>query len=638
MAKLSDKDAFLLQMRTNYDRAITADQEERDLALEDLNFKNGDQWDEAVKKERQAADRPCLTTNRLPGFSDLVTGQIMMNTIGIKVRPVDGDSDPETADIMGGIIRNIESISSANTIYNECVDSSVNCGRAFFRILTQYADDNSFDQEIVEENIPNQFSVTWDPSAKKSNLSDAAWMFISDEMTRDAFNEKYPKAAPIEFPNDNSDLSEWTTRDMVKIAEYWIKRPKKKTIYQLEDGKTVEKVGKKDKVVNERIVDSYEIVWHKVSGNDILEGPQVWAGKYIPIVPVWGKITNIGNKRKMRGIIRFAKDPQRIYNYWRTAYTELISMMPKQPYILTEKQIEGHEDMWSVSHLKLQSHLLYTPDTLAPGRPVRETPPQMSSGISDQLEFSVDELKATTGIYEASLGQRSNEVSGIAIEKRQNQGNISTFHFQQNLSDALAYAGRILIDLIPKIYDTARVVRIIGDDDAEKFVMINSNIDPKTGEETDNIFNDLSLGKYDVVATTGPGYLTQREEAVEHMMDLIKVYPDIAPVIMDQVVKHLDFPGALEISDRLKKIVPPGIIEDDEDAEGQQQQQGMEQQPMPEKEQQLDPTMEVKLAQEQVKLEQEQAKLEIMKVEIKIKELEADNKLHEATSASTEPK
>ena len=619
MPEKSNEDEILAEARKRFQLAHDADSESRDEALDDLRFINGDQWPEEVKKERIEELRPCITVNRLPGFIDQVVGDQRQNRPGIKVRAFDSYSDPEKAEIFEGIIRNIESISDAETIYDNSFETGTSCGRGFFRVLTEYSGDDSFDQDIKIKRIANPFSVYWDPSAQEIDLSDAKWQFIVDKISREDFEEAFPGKAVIDFEEATGDMQSWVWEDSVRIAEYWRKTPVEKTIYQLDDGNVVDEIIKDMEVIRERTVKTHKIEWMLISGNEILAGPNVWAGKYIPIIPVWGKEINVDGKRILRGLIRFAKDPQRMYNYSRTASTEVMSNAPRVPYMVTAKQIEGYENIWNMVHKKNLPYLLYNPDPQNRGAaPKRETPATIPTGIIQEIKLTSDEMKQTTGIFEASLGEKSNETSGRAILARQREGDTATFAYIDNLARAQRYLGKILIDLIPKIYDTEQIVRVLGLDGSSKFMPINYTTDPDTGDALDEIMNDLSVGRYDVTVTVGPSYNTQRMEASDTMMKFVQSFPDAVPVIGDLIAKAMDWPDSDEIAERLKALLPPEIKETISQEGKEIPEEGVVEQPMPEQmqeEQQPNPV-------EVLQVEQEAAKLEGLEIENRKKEVE----------------
>ena len=561
-----DQRDFLRQARERFERAWAAERENRIEALDDLKFRAGEQWPENVKSERQAASRPTLTINRMPQFIRQVTGDIRQNKPAIKVRPVDGNSDPALARTISGIIRHIEQASDAAVAYNTAADGAATCGIGHFRIVTEYADDDAFEQDIRIRRIRNPFAVYWDPDAEALTREDARWCFVTERLPLEDFKARWPEASPVWFETNEArdELDRWWDGETVRIAEYWVKEPVTKKLALLESGETVslDGLGKKAvaalPVVRTREVETHKVVHYLLNGAEILEGPHDWAGRYIPVVPVCGEEVHIGDRVVRHGIIRYAKDPQRLYNYWRTTAAESVALAPKAPWLLTPRQLEGQKAKWESANKGNPPYLLYNPDPSAPP-PQRTVPAHPPVAMFQEAQIAVDDLKAVTGIHDASLGAQGNETSGRAILMRQRVGDVGTFVYIDNLARAIRHAGRILVDLIPRIYDTERTVRILGEDDNETFAVINQ---VALGPDGPVVLNDLSAGKYDVEVVTGPSFSTKRIEAAESMMAFVQAVPSAAALISDLIARNMDWPGAEAIAERLKRALPPGVATD----------------------------------------------------------------------------
>lgn len=555
---MSDKREELCRERFKIAREAVA--EDREEGLDDQRFHAGiDQWPEAVRRDRESDGRPTLVINRLPSFVDQVIGDARQNKPSIKARPAK-DGTTELAEVYEGLIRNIEYTSRADQAYDTALESVAICGFGAFRITTEYADDDVFEQDIIIKRIVNPYTVLFDPTCQEADYSDAEYCFVYESLGREEFDEKYPNAdmSGIEEAVGTGQES-WFIDDKVLVAEYWYKQKTKKTIYQLEDGSVVDVLPKGQESVRSREVEAHKVMQCVVFGGGELTEPTEWAGKYIPVIGVQGKELNVDGKRMLRGLVRYAKDPQRMYNYWRTAATEAIALVPKAPFLVTPEQIEGHEAQWLDANTKSFPYLLYNsmPNS---GSPQRQQAATIPTAMVQEAQICVDEMKAVTGIHDASLGNQGNEKSGKAIIARQRQGNIATFAYIDNLSRAISHAGRILVDLIPKIYDTERIVRTLGLDGKEKPVSINTLVyDEETGQYV--LSNDLSVGKYDVVVETGPSYSTKRAEASESMVQLMQALPQVGQVASDLIVKAMDWPGSDDIAKRLEKSLPPGLAE-----------------------------------------------------------------------------
>jgi hypothetical protein len=393
----------------------------------------------------------------------------------------------------------------------------------------------------------------------------------------------------------------WQTDDKIRVAEYWKKVPVEKTLVQLEDGQTVELdklrhmeqlMGLKVPYVRHRTVETHEIKQYLISGADVLEGPFDWPGKYLPQVPFIGSEVPVESGTYRYSLIRFARDPQALYNYARTAAGESIALAPKAPYMVTARQIGKFQDQWSTVNTKNRPYVMYEPDERAPGPPKREHPPEPPVALMNEALTAAEDMKGTTGIYDASLGGKSNETSGIAINQRQVQGDTANYHYQDNAQRSLEHLGRILIDVIPSIYDTERIIRILGEDDAEEFIEINKTVgmDPMTQRPI--MLHDLSASRFDVRVRIGRSADSKRLETASAMLDFLKAFPEAAPFVGDLVAKNLDFPGADQIAKRLRNMVPPQALVDPDNPEAPQPPDPM-----------ADPAMQAQMAELQAKVE-----------------------------------
>jgi len=554
-----------------------ADRDNREAAYDDLHFLSGDQWDSRAKAERFLARRPMVTINKMGQFVRQVTGDMRLNPIGINVLPVDDEGDVDKAEIFEGLIRQIEYHSGATHAYAHAFECSAGVGIGHFRINTAYAQDSVTDQDILIERIMNPLAVVWDAGSVKIDRSDAKHCFVTDLIPLRVFKKKYPDASIDDFPhNDLNDNAYWRSGEMVRIAEFWQLAPYQRTLALYTNGETrdITGISKRNRqflpIAAERTFEDYRVKQSIVSGSEILTGPNDWAGKYIPIVPAIGAEIPLDESVIRHGIIRPAKDPQRMYNYMRSAQAEIIGQQPRAPFVLTVEQVKGYEEQWNTANTSPRPWLPYNSDPKAPGAPQRLAPPVASQAMWQEAQIANDDMKATTGIYDASLGARSNETSGRAILARQREGDVGSYHYFDNFKAAIKRAGDILIDLIPKIYDAPRTVRIIGADEGEpQYVQVNQPaFDPTQMVET--TLNDLSVGKFDIRVSAGPSFSTRREEAREGMLAATQANPMLWQVAGDILVKAFDWPYAKEISERLKRTIPPQITGDEDAMKAQQ--------------------------------------------------------------------
>lgn len=555
-------DGVLSEAVDRYTLAWDQEQWNISAAMDDLRFVAGEQWPDEVTNERRRDGRPMLTANQLPQFINQVTGDIRLNTPSIKVRPAGSKATKEIAEVFTGLIRNIEAQSQAQDVYVNASVSAARCGWGIFEIVTQYADDDTFEQDIRIKYEPSPLGVLFDPDAREADKSDAKWAFRIIRLTYQEFKRLYPEAAVTTWDQAkplNTGVIWFDAREMA-IAEYWKKVPVKKKIGQLQNGMVVcmeDYDGKMGKPVFEREVETNKVEKYILTGAEVLEGPFEWAGKDIPLIPVVGEEVNVGDRTVRHGLVRFAKDPQRMYNYHITTATEVHALAPKAPFILTTQQVKGHEKMWRSANRKNLPYLIYNPDPKTPGAPQRSSPSTDISSSVALAESAVQDLYRTTGIYPSALGAKSNEQSGKAILARQREADVGTYLYVDNLARAIAYCGRQLVDLIPKIYDTEREVRILEADGTEDMATIN-----EVSMAENVINNDITVGKYDVVVDTGPSFSTKRAEASQAMMEFVRGAPETAPIVMDIIARAQDWPYADQFTERLRRALPPGI--DDE--------------------------------------------------------------------------
>jgi hypothetical protein len=572
-----DKDDAHAAAMREYEEVWTADLSNRDASVDDQKFylghaSGGSQWDDKARQEREAAGRPCLELNALPATVRQLTGDLRQDTPEIKVLQAGGGATPEIAKIYNGITRHIQSVSDAKAAYITGAEGAAVAGQGGWRVVVQYSNDDGFEQDIRIQRIRDPLAIMVDPYCREADRSDMRYAFVVEDVPVSQFKRDYPDASvsPLDAPL-SSALNGWMDGDTVRIAEYWCRKPVKKTLYLMPGGSVVEAQNGKPPTgfLKQREVESHKIVSYMMSAHEMLSGPHEWAGKYIPIVFVSGDETTINGVTHRRGMVRDAKDPQRMYNYTRSAAAEAIALQPKAPWLVTPDMIAGYEDTWDAVGRENLPWLPYIPDPKAPGmKPERMQPALAQAGFDTQAAIAADDIKRVTGIYDASLGARSNETSGVAINARQREGDTTTYLYIDNLARGIRYTGKIIVDLIPKIYDTDRIVRTLAEDGEEALTKINARTDDDGNPVEDGKrWNDLSVGEYDVVVVTGPSYATRRQEAAAGMIDLVKAAPQVMAVAGDLLVKNLDTPGAPEIAERIKRTIPPQILGEEAMAE-----------------------------------------------------------------------
>ena len=553
--------------------ANEADQMNRSEALEDLKFAAGDQWPVEIQNSRVLEARPCLTVNKVDAYCRQITNQMRQQRPRIKVHGMNTESDAKMAQIIQGICRHIEVQSDADQAYDKAGDFAVRMGWGYWRVTTKYTRDDSFDQDIYIEQIDNPFTVYFDPNSSQPDGSDAEKVLITTVIPKKVFKKMYPNAEidqGFTMRGTGDQNSEWIMKEDIRLAEYFYTERKAIKLCLLSDGTSVEESDLPPQevldasgitILDKR--DSYkkQIRWCKLTAMQVLEEGE-WAGKYIPIVPVYGQETVVEAKKKRFGLVRMAKDPQRMYNFWQTSLTESVALAPKAKWLLAEGQDEGHENEWAQANIKSMPVLRYK-QTDIDGKPApvpqRLQPEPPPTGVMAAAQSMTTDLMQVVGIFDPAQLPTGN-LSGKALQGQQQQVDMTNFHYYDNLTRSIRQTGRIILDLIPKIYDKERVMRIIGDDGKPEILTINQYGQDEEG--IDRILNDVTVGEYDIVMDTGPGYNSKRQEAVDSMMALFAADPTLIQQAGDLLVRNMDFPGADTIADRLAVNNPLAKVDD----------------------------------------------------------------------------
>lgn len=593
---MADKKPSIVETaKARYRRAVDAYGALRVKAVQDTKFVLGDsenqwQWPEDVYQNRaNVAGKPCLTINITAQHCNQIINSIRQNRPSAKVSPVDGDGDKKTALILGGMLRAIQSYSNADTAHDTAAEHSVYGGEGFWRVLTEYETPESFDQIIVIKPLVNPQLVYIDPDAIEPDRSDAKWGFIFDEMGLEQVREEYPDKDPSSWVED--DAGGWTGKDKIRRAEYFWCELEKDILYRDKFGQVIKhsELPPGSSVFGSTIwfADGYQVdfeskretsrkvwYWCKLLGGETEPlDKRVWPGQYLPIITVVGKEVNVNGEIVRKGVVRDLKDAGRMVNYSYSAAVETVALQNKVPYMAAAEAIEGFEDIWGAANMENRAYLPYRSlddsGNVIP-MPQRQPPAQMASAQVQMLQLSVEQMRASSGQQNANFGIRSEAASGVGIQRLKAQGEIATFHFPDNLARALRYEAKVILDLIPKLYDTKRVVRVLGLDGKETAALLDPDMDAAHQESPDAAiaaaFNPL-VGRYDVAIDTGPSYQTQRQEAADALTSLTKSMPHLNDVAADLVVKSYDFPMADEISERLAKALPPGLKDDDKQGE-----------------------------------------------------------------------
>lgn len=620
-----DQDTIIEEALERYKRADEYEEDNRGRAQEAIEFRDGDQWPEEVRRERETDPegiRPTLTLDKTNQYLHQIENNERQMRPAIKIRPVDDKADPETAKVLQGLIRNIEDQSRAHVAYDTAYSHAVDGGYGYFRILTDYADDQSFYQDLIIKRIRNRFCVRLDPDRQEPDGADSKFGFISESLLKEEFERQYPDAECQEW--GEADYKEaWLSKDKIRVCEYYRLKPINETLLLLDndevvdrktydeathdshpelfreippdlsgfiydeaedtfyntDGSVVDVLAiepeyEKVNVIKERKRTRHQLCWYKLTSLEVLDWREL-PGKYIPIIEVIGEEVDINGESRKSGVLRRSMDAQRLYNYSASAYTEMVALAPKAPFIAAAGQLEGYEEDWREANVRNISVLHYNPmdvnEQLVPP-PQRQPMPGIPTGWSQALVGFEHDIQSAMGLYNPSVGKEGMATSGKQEWLLQQKGDVGTFHYIDNLALSIAHAGRILIDLIPHYYDTKRIVRVLGEDGEPEMVQLDPNIPMAKKEFKDNnqrkkkIFN-VHMGKYDVSVSTGPSYASKRQETVEMLSNLIRGNPEMLKLVGDLLFSNMDQHEADRVAERLRKMLPLELQGDDEEEE-----------------------------------------------------------------------
>ena len=596
MANEPKDDKVINEARERFRESQDGSEFNRNNYYQDTLFSRmGVQWPRNVRIQREQESRPCLTINKLPAFIRQVVNDARQNKPSIRVSPVDSGADVETAQVIGGLVRSIEQQSNADDAYDTAIDHAASGGYGFWTVDIEYAHDESFDMECRINRIPNPLMVHWDVGSTAFDASDWEYAFVSEFLTEEEYERDYPGAVPIsfEFFDARDDLQYWINGTKIRLAVYWERTKSWKNLIQFASPDGIRNIREdklprlaksvaeaadfditgmsKDEMVSaylnlsgmveqrRRKVEAWDVRRRVINGVEVLEDDP-WPGSMIPVIPLWGEEVISDGRRHFRSMIRDAKDSQQMFNFWRSASTELVALAPRAPYIGPKGFVPADKkEQWRTANTRSHPYLEYEPE--AGAAPQRQPFAGVPAGVIQESLNASDDMKAITGIYDPSLGARSNETSGRAILARQRESDVSNFHFIDNQRRAIRYCGQVLVEIIPYVYSARQSIRILGEDMKEEVVNLTTaeggaNHPTVTGER--GLYN-ISVGKYDVNVKAGPSYSTQREEAREVLVEIISRVPNAAVLLGDILIEHLDFVGAEKVAARLKMMLPPEV-------------------------------------------------------------------------------
>jgi len=566
-----DVESYLEDLRKTHELDLQADEDNRKAALEDKEFTAGNQWDPIVREQRRGL--PCLELNTIPQFTAQLVGDWRTNRIAVKVIPSE-NGDKDVASVRSDLIRSIEVNSRAQRVYDDAFESAIQCGDGAYRVAVEYANEDVFDQDIVIRPIDDALSVVWDRLSIDPTGRDALHCFVDDIIPEKEFKRNWPEADPSTLSDrerQNLSATGWIDNGTVRVTEHWRIVERKKLLVMFEDGAVYpfpEDTKPEDidaayeahgKVIKSRLAPCRYAQMHLVTGFKILAGPYEWKLSRLPIIRISGRVVTVGERRVRYGLVRFMKDAVRLRNFWRSIAAEQLGYAPKAQWIATESAVEGREDTFRKAHMTRDPLMIVNDEAIIGTNIQRLEPPTPQMALLNEAQVNAQDIKDITGIHDASLGIKSNETSGRAIMARQREGDIASITYYDNGNAAVLEGGDVINQLIGQIYDSTRIVRIIGEDEATRLVRINDPHDPQSP--------NLATGKYDVTITTGASFTTRRVEAAQSMMEAVQVHPELMGIAGDLIAKAQDWPGAEELADRLRKTIPPHLLSEKERAE-----------------------------------------------------------------------
>lgn len=588
----TEEQAIVKEAKERFKRGMEWEKAFRTLYLEDIKFGNADSdnlwaWPDTIRNARELDNKPCLTINKAKQHCLQIVNDNRQHSPQIKIHPVGDGADIESAKILDGVVRHIEYRSAAQGAYNTAQEFAVFGGIGYWRVMTEYVGDDSFDQDIRICRVRDPMSILLDPDIKEIDGSDARFGFVFTDLTKDEYKYKYGEEAAKKASDYALDESYgWVSEDHIRVAEYYRIHLDKGQIAAVSSDDlefvpwATTNVFKQWEVDSDtwdtilslpntktRQVDRKTIEWYKIAGDEIIERSIVPAD-YIPLVRVVGEEMVIDNKLERKGHVRGIKDAQRMYNYWTSSAVENVALQNKVPYVAAAEAVQGYESYWESANNDNYSYLPFNHKDES-GNPIpapqRQTPPQTSQAYMHGMQVAANEMMMVTGQYQAVMGQQSNETSGVAIQNRQRQGDNATYHYIDHLASAIRFTGRILLSMIPHVYDTPRILRILGEDGVEDFIhvdpMAQQALAKQRGQQQDEIKNVLNpkIGTYDVAVDTGPAYSTRRQEAFAAMTQIMGQNGELMKVAGDLMFKAADFPMAQDIAERLSRAVPPQL-------------------------------------------------------------------------------
>jgi hypothetical protein len=563
----------LAQAKERYQDAQDAVSDQNARFREDLKFSNPacpEQWDDYAKTARRG--RPMLTLDRTNQFISQIVNDARQNKPSIQVLPADSQGDPAVAQQLNGIIRHIEYTSRAGIAYDCAIELSARVGLGWLRVLPRVVRPETNEQEIIVQRVHDPMSICLDPNSVEPDGSDAMYGFAETVMTERAFERAYPKAKKLSW---ESEGDEWFGQDSIRIAEYFkvVEKEENRIAIDGPDGgrmtvgedeywQLAKQIGYSPPVQDQFIAKKRTVRWCKMTGAEILEETD-FPADWVPLIPVLGYELWVGGKRYLCGMVRRMRDGQRLHNYEASAQTEAMMAQPKAPFILDRRSIDGHEDEWEALNSGNPAYLSYegvddAGNPLPP--PIRLSPPAFPAGFVNGETRGAQEMQASVGMHKTSLGQQSNAVSGRAKLADLRESDTANFHYIDNLRRSMEHMGRIIVSMIPRIYDTRRQAKILGEDGEQSQVDVDPTMEQAVKKQGGKVIAiNPNVGAYDVRVKIGPSYTSMRTEASQRLVEISQGNPALGAALAPLLVKLNDMPESDKISKVAIALLPPNV-------------------------------------------------------------------------------
>lgn len=561
----------------------------------------GNQWETEDRQARADEGRPCLEINRIPQFIRQVSNQNRANRSQIKIAARGKGATVDVANALQALVRSVEVDSDADVAYDTATEHQLRSGLGFIRLSAKWALDDSWEQICRIGRIRNPLSVYWDPSTQEADFADMRWLHVIGVIGKDEYESRWGKwgysqgLSDYMMPSGAQQMDDWAPEGKVRIAEYYYKEIEERLLLRLDTGQNVwepelehyremfalSRPGEPaPQVVRERQVQKPVVYWCFHNGVEILEGNKDHTagrelpGTRIPIFPVIGDEYDLDGQVDYRGMVRDARDPQKMYNFWASSIAEAVALAPKAPWVAAKGQVEQYLEDWQNANRIPKAVLVYDPkavgDQLVPPPQRNAIEPAIQAMVQGLMEADRD-LKSVMGLFEPSLGERkSSSESGKAILAQQQQGQMANSNYLDNLQRTKRSIGRALLEWIPVVYDVPRVEHLLNPDGKRKTAIVYSGEEnkPQEGEFPADITDiyDVGVGYYDATVSTGPSYKTEKEQTQAWLLDLFKVLPGLAALGADILLEASDDPSAQQLAKRAKQALPPHMQDETDPA------------------------------------------------------------------------